>query len=246
VFYPARGCSLYFKTLSRFAFTRPSAPQPNKVDVPSDPDGGPQKSNESQDRNRKKNNHAGLLRIAKPAVRKRSTGSSCFAVDKSGSSSGSRPKSTQRCAILGHRRSVLEDSTGIFTVFTEGQLSILHTNAKLSQLPALAGAAKGRMYLWRRRAATAAAGALALVMAYGVVFGHNGLTAFTHKREEARALQLQMQRLQVENDRLREHVDHLQNDPGAIEHQAREELHYTRAGEVIYTLPPEPAPISSH
>jgi cell division protein FtsB len=32
-------------------------------------------------------------------------------------------------------------------------------------------------------------------------------------------------------------VDLLQNDPGAIEHQAREELHYTRAGEVIYTLP---------
>jgi cell division protein FtsB len=48
-----------------------------------------------------------------------------------------------------------------------------------------------------------------------------------------------MQRLQVENDRLKEHVDRLANDPGAIEHQAREELHYTRAGEVIYTLPPK-------
>lgn len=111
-------------------------------------------------------------------------------------------------------------------------------NSKLTQLPALAGAAKDRVYLLRRRAATIAAGALALVMAYGVVFGHNGLTAFAHKREEARSLQQQMQQLSKENDHLHEHVDHLLNDPGAIEHQAREELHYTRAGEVIYTLPP--------
>jgi cell division protein FtsB len=117
-----------------------------------------------------------------------------------------------------------------------GPLANAHSNSKLTlQLPALAGAAKGHMYLWRRRAATVAVGALALVMAYGVIFGHNGLTAFAHKREEARSLQLQTQQLQKENDRLHEHVDHLQSDPGAIEHQAREELHYTRAGEVIYT-----------
>lgn len=109
---------------------------------------------------------------------------------------------------------------------------------KLSvRLPALAEAAKDRVYLWRRRAATLATGMLALVMAYGVIFGHNGLTAFAHKREEAKMLQLQMQQLQKENERLHEHIDHLQSDPDAIEHEAREELHYTRAGEVIYTLP---------
>jgi cell division protein FtsB len=50
-----------------------------------------------------------------------------------------------------------------------------------------------------------------------------------------------MQELQRENARLKGHVDRLQSDPSAIEHQAREELHYTRAGEVIYTLP-APAP----
>jgi cell division protein FtsB len=105
------------------------------------------------------------------------------------------------------------------------------------QLPAIAEAARERFALWRRRAATVAVGALALVMAYGVVFGHNGLTAFAHKREEAKSLQQQMLQLQQENERLQGHVERLQNDPGAIEHQAREELHYTRAGEVIYTLP---------
>ena len=93
---------------------------------------------------------------------------------------------------------------------------------------------------WQRKAATIAAGALALAMAYGVVFGHNGLTAFAKKREEARSLQKQAQELQTENERLKGHVDRLQSDPGAIEHQAREELHYTRAGEVIYTIPAAP------
>ncbi len=117
-------------------------------------------------------------------------------------------------------------------------LGPLQSKSRLTtQLPALAGAAKERVYLWRRRAATIAIGSLTLVMAYGVIFGHNGLTAFAHKREEAKSLHLQMQQLQKENQQLHEHVDRLQNDPSAIEHEAREELHYTRAGEVIYTLP---------
>jgi len=37
---------------------------------------------------------------------------------------------------------------------------------------------------------------------------------------------------------LKGHVDRLQSDPNAIEHQAREELHYTRPGEVIVYMPP--------
>jgi cell division protein FtsB len=99
---------------------------------------------------------------------------------------------------------------------------------------------RSHVYDSRRKVATLGAGVLAVVMGYGVVFGHNGLIVFAHKREETRELQVQMQQLQQENTRLREHVDQLQNDPAAIEHQAREELHYTRAGEVIYTLPAPP------
>jgi cell division protein FtsB len=124
-------------------------------------------------------------------------------------------------------------------------------SGKTPQLPVLAGVVRERVYGWRRKAATGAVGSLALVMAYGVIFGHNGLTMFWQKSEQEKSLQHQMQVLQAENERLRDHVDRLQNDPGAIEHQAREELHYTRAGEVIYTLPnaqptqekaPPPAP----
>ena len=112
-------------------------------------------------------------------------------------------------------------------------------------LPAIATQVTERVYGWRRKAATGAVGALALAMGYGVVFGHNGLTAFEHKRQEAKALQRQMQLLESENERLQGHVGRLQNDPGAIEHQAREELHYTRAGEVIYTLPATPNAVAA-
>lgn len=104
-------------------------------------------------------------------------------------------------------------------------------------LPGMGEVARARVFTWRRKAATVVAGLLALIMAYGVVFGHNGLTAFEKKRQEEQTLRQQMDQLQRENGRLRGHVDRLQNDPSAIEHQAREELHYTRSGEVIYTLP---------
>lgn len=89
----------------------------------------------------------------------------------------------------------------------------------------------------RRKAATFAAAALAVGVGYHVVFGANGLTVYEQKRQETHLLSQQMQVLQLENDRLKGHVDRLQSDPNAIEHQAREQLHYTRAGEVIYALP---------
>ena len=97
----------------------------------------------------------------------------------------------------------------------------------------------GRVYGHRRRFATVAAAALTVGMGYHVIFGQNGLTAYEQKRENVHALEQQLRSLKEENDQLTGHVERLQNDPGAIEHQAREELHYTRPGEVIVTLPPE-------
>ena len=88
-----------------------------------------------------------------------------------------------------------------------------------------------------RKAVTVAAAALAIGLGYHVVFGQNGLTVYEQKRHDARTLNGQLKSLERENELLKGHVDRLQNDPSAIEHQAREELHYTRPGEVIYTLP---------
>lgn len=85
-----------------------------------------------------------------------------------------------------------------------------------------------------------AAAVLALGLAYHVVFGQNGLTAYERKNRDAEMLDSQLKSLQHENELLKGHIDRLKDDPNAIEHQAREELHYTRPGEVIYTLPVTP------
>jgi cell division protein FtsB len=102
-----------------------------------------------------------------------------------------------------------------------------------------------RTQLSWRKVATGAAAVLALAMGYHVIFGQNGLTAYEQKRQDAQSLDKQLHSLQRENDLLKGHVDRLQSDPNAIEHQAREELHYTRPGEVIYTLPAPPPAQSS-
>jgi len=102
------------------------------------------------------------------------------------------------------------------------------------------GRAIDAVYANRRKFATGVAAVLAVGVGYHVVFGHNGLTVYEQKRQTERVLVQQLQTLQQENDRLKGHDDLLQNDPDAIEHQAREELHYTRPGEVIYTLPVNP------
>jgi len=94
-----------------------------------------------------------------------------------------------------------------------------------------------RLSIGRRKAATATAAVLVAGLAYHVVFGANGLFVFQKKRQETRQLTRQMQNLQQENDLIRAQVQRLQSDPNAIEHQAREQLHYTRPGEVIYALP---------
>jgi len=88
----------------------------------------------------------------------------------------------------------------------------------------------------RRRIATALAVVLAVFFGYHVVVGRNGITAYEQKRVEDRELRHQIDSLQQENDRLKEHVEHLKSDPDEIEREAREKLHYARQGEVIYTL----------
>jgi cell division protein FtsB len=88
-----------------------------------------------------------------------------------------------------------------------------------------------------RKVATGATALLALAMGYHVIFGQNGLTVYQQKRNDAQSLDSQLHSLQRENDLLKGHVERLQNDPNAIEHQAREELHYTRPGEVIVYMP---------
>lgn len=93
--------------------------------------------------------------------------------------------------------------------------------------------------VWRP-AGTAVAVFLALMLGWHVVNGKHGLSVWQQKRVEDRQLQKEIQNLQQENARLRGRIDHLKSDPEAIEHEAREKLHYAKPGEVIYALPPDP------
>jgi cell division protein FtsB len=95
--------------------------------------------------------------------------------------------------------------------------------------------------VWRP-AGTAVAIALALLLAWHVVNGKNGLTVWHKKRAEDRQLRQEIDELEKENLRLRDRIGKLRNDPDAIEREAREKLHYAKPGEVIYALPDQPHP----
>jgi cell division protein FtsB len=95
--------------------------------------------------------------------------------------------------------------------------------------------------VWRP-AGTAVAVGLALLLTWHVVTGKHGLSVWQQKRAEDIHLQKDIQTLEQENAHLRDHIERLKSDPDAIEHEAREKLHYAKPGEVIYTLPAEPQP----
>lgn len=101
-----------------------------------------------------------------------------------------------------------------------------------------------RMVAWAQRAwrpaGTAIAVALALLLTWHVVNGEHGLSVWQQKRAQDRELQKEIRDLQQQNADMRKQIEELKSDPDAIERKAREELHYARPGEVIYTLP-EPA-----
>jgi cell division protein FtsB len=93
-----------------------------------------------------------------------------------------------------------------------------------------------------RPAGTLVAVGLALLLGWHVVNGRHGLSVWQQKRFEDRQLRQEIQGLEQENAHLRDHIERLKSDPNAIEHEAREKLHYARPGEVIYTLPAPPPP----
>ena len=91
-----------------------------------------------------------------------------------------------------------------------------------------------------RPAGTLFAVALALLFAWSVINGRHGLSTWYQQRSQEKQLKQEIDDLQRENAHLRTHVDRLKNNPEAIEHEAREKLHYAKPGEVIYTLPAQP------
>lgn len=73
------------------------------------------------------------------------------------------------------------------------------------------------------------------------MFGANGMVVYRQKRTEMKALQEEVDKLQQENSAEAERIRQLKSNPAAIEKEAREQLHYSRKGEVVF-VSPEPPP----
>jgi len=72
------------------------------------------------------------------------------------------------------------------------------------------------------------------------IFGANGMVVYRQKRAEMQTLQAEVDRLQKENATHSDRIKELKSDPAAIEKEAREQLHYTRKGEVVFVSPESP------
>ncbi|MGA9528568.1 MAG: septum formation initiator family protein [Terriglobales bacterium] len=92
---------------------------------------------------------------------------------------------------------------------------------------------------WRIVGTLAAALLIVGVLAHAV-FGANGMVVYEQKREEMKALQADVDRLQKENALEAERIKQLKSSTAAIEKEAREQLHYSRKGEVIFVTPDPP------
>jgi cell division protein FtsB len=97
---------------------------------------------------------------------------------------------------------------------------------------------------WRRLGTAAAVLLIGGVLLHAM-FGANGMVVYRQKRAEMQSLQTEVDRLQKENDRYVDQIKSLKSDPAAIEKEAREQLHYTRQGEVVYVAPDPPQPPSA-
>jgi len=110
-------------------------------------------------------------------------------------------------------------------------------NAVQERPPSLRARALNQAQRIWRPAGTVIAVVLALLVTWHVIYGKHGISVWQQKRAEDHQLQQQIKDLQQENAEMRQHIQHLQSDPDAIQREAREKLHYAKPGEVIYTLP---------
>jgi len=92
--------------------------------------------------------------------------------------------------------------------------------------------------VWRPAGTVVAVG-LAMLLTWHVINGKHGLQVWHQKRAEDQLLRKDIKELEQENADLRQRIDRLKNSPDAIEHEAREKLHYAKPNEVIVALPAE-------
>lgn len=92
-------------------------------------------------------------------------------------------------------------------------------------------------YHMRRILATICIGVLAVLIAYKVVFGANGMVEWRAKRAEYQRLQRAIEADNQERQELETRVLKLQSDRDTIIKEAREKLGYVMPGEVVLVQP---------
>ena len=92
--------------------------------------------------------------------------------------------------------------------------------------------------VWRPAGTLVAVG-LAMLLTWHVINGKHGLQVWHQKRAEDQQLRKDIKELEQENADLRQRIERLKNSPDAIEHEAREKLHYAKPNEVIVAMPAE-------
>lgn len=102
------------------------------------------------------------------------------------------------------------------------------------------------VYMFRRRFATFAVVTVTAWLFVHVVFGANGTAVYEQKKNEYQDLQKEIGGLQKDNEQYSRQIEALQSDPKMIEREAREQLHYTKPGEVIFIAPAPPQPAITH
>jgi cell division protein FtsB len=100
----------------------------------------------------------------------------------------------------------------------------------------------------RKRMYFIPAGCIAFIL-YFTVFGERGLLHIYHLHKEKQEIQLRVEAMKIDNQKLVREIDALKNDRRYLESIARKEFGLVRHNEVIYQFPAatraqdQPAPI---
>ena len=73
------------------------------------------------------------------------------------------------------------------------------------------------------------------------IFGTHGVLAMRRTQLQAKEVQQEIERLNEENRKLQDRVQHLKTDPATLEGIARDEMHLKRPGEYVFPIQPKPA-----
>ncbi len=92
----------------------------------------------------------------------------------------------------------------------------------------------------RRLKALAVATLVVCGIVYGALRDEEGVMHVFRERSRLQELSQSVNALREENDRLRAEIKALREDPRAVERLAREDLGFSRAGEIVFILEGEP------